>query len=305
MSAKSLLAAYLRQQKQIFMPDLILDRADLRNLLTNTPVKTPPKAAVLPPVKKSAAQITLDTAKPEVRAATTSATVASKDKLASLRKVDQLAITPRVKKEKVAPAATSESIGQSGSKREMMKRLFLEGCTVCHLSKSRTKMVFGAGSVDAPVMVIGEAPGEEEDRQGLPFVGAAGQLLTQMLAAIQCDRTKDIFITNVLKCHPPSNRNPESAEIQMCLPLLKRQIAIMKPKAILLLGRIAAHSLLGIADSIVKMRSKVFDYEGIPCMVIYHPAALLRNPEYKRPAWEDLQKFKELLIKTGAHDSLQ
>ena len=139
-------------------------------------------------------------------------------------------------------------------------------------------------------MVIGEAPGAEEDEQGLPFVGAAGQLLTNMLAAINLNRNKDIFITNVLKCRPPANRSPESAEIQLCTPLLCRQIEIIKPRAILLLGRIAAHAVLGISESIAKLRSKVHDYNGIPAMVIYHPAALLRNAQYKRPAG-DLRNF--------------
>jgi hypothetical protein len=125
-------------------------------------------------------------------------------------------------------AATAQPAAAAGAplsfeqKREALKKLFFDGCSLCHLSKSRTKMVFGSGNVDAPVCIIGEAPGEEEDLQGLPFVGAAGQLLTQMLAAVQLDRAKDTFITNVLKCRPPGNRNPESAEIQTCVPLLKK-----------------------------------------------------------------------------------
>lgn len=152
-------------------------------------------------------------------------------------------------------------------------------------------------------MVIGEAPGSEEDNQGLPFVGEAGQLLTKMLAAIGLDRNKDVFITNVLKCRPPENRNPETSEVLACIPLLLTQIAVIKPKAILILGRIAAHALLGCTDSIAKLRSKVHDYNGIPLMVVYHPAALLRNAEYKKPAWEDLQKFKVLMESLGINGS--
>lgn len=154
-------------------------------------------------------------------------------------------------------------------------------------------------------MIIGEAPGQEEDEQGLPFVGAAGKLLTTMLQAIGLDRANDTFITNVIKCRPPDNRNPESAEIITCIPLLKQQIDIIRPKAILLLGRIAAHAVLERTDSIAKLRTRVFDYTGIPCMVIYHPAALLRNAEYKRPAWEDLQQFQKLLASLGVYGSLR
>ena len=121
----------------------------------------------------------------------------------------------------------------------------------------------------------------------------------QNAAAIGLDRNKDVFITNVLKCRPPENRNPETSEILSCIPLLLTQIAVIKPRAILILGRIAAHVLLGCTDSIAKLRSKVHDYNGIPLMVVYHPAALLRNAEYKKPAWEDLQKFKVLMESLG------
>jgi DNA polymerase len=189
-------------------------------------------------------------------------------------------------------------------KREALKVLYRNGCTQCHLAQTRKNFIFGAGNAEAPVMVIGEAPGRDEDEQGLPFVGAAGQLLTSMLAAIKLDRNNDVFITNILKCRPPGNRNPESTEIITCLPLLRKQIEIIAPAALLLLGRIAAHTLLDINDSIVKMRGKVFSYQGISTMVIYHPAALLRNAHYKRPAWEDLQQFQQLLASSGIYGSL-
>lgn len=200
-----------------------------------------------------------------------------------------------IEQQQAEPAETVKS------RREALKDLYSSGCSLCHLAATRNKWVFGAGNAEASVMVIGEAPGVEEDAQGLPFVGAAGQLLTNMLAAIKLDRNKDLFITNVLKCRPPGNRNPESAEIQLCTPLLTRQIDIIKPRAILLLGRIAAHAVLGISESIAILRSKVHDYRGIPAMVIYHPAALLRNAQYKRPAWEDLQKFQALLENLGIY----
>ena len=152
-------------------------------------------------------------------------------------------------------------------------------------------------------MVIGEAPGEEEDLQGQPFVGAAGALLTKMLAAIDIDRKKHVFITNVLKSRPPQNRNPEPSEILACSPILSRQIDIIAPKVILLLGRIAAHAILQSSDSISKLRARVHEYRGISVFVTYHPAALLRNDEYRRPAWEDLQKLQMTLKEIGVYDA--
>jgi uracil-DNA glycosylase family 4 len=144
-------------------------------------------------------------------------------------------------------------------------------------------------------MIVGEAPGAEEDAQGLPFVGAAGQLLTTLLSAIGLDRRKDTFITNILKCRPPENRTPESAEIAACLPLLYRQIDVMAPRMLLLLGRIAAHALLDKPDSIAKLRGPIHSFKGIPTLVTYHPAAILRNPEYQGPAEEDFRRAAKLL----------
>ncbi len=191
----------------------------------------------------------------------------------------------------------------TGDKRAALVELYYEvkDCNGCPLSNSRTKMVFGAGNAAAPLMVIGEAPGYDEDIQGKPFVGKAGNLLTKMLAAINIDREKDVFITNILKCRPPENRNPDQTESIACSPMLKRQIRIIDPKAILLLGRIAAHELLSVKESIGKMRAETHNYNNIPVIVTYHPAALLRNQQYKRPAWEDLQKLQELLNKIGEY----
>ncbi len=168
-------------------------------------------------------------------------------------------------------------------------------CQNCPLGKTRRKFVFGAGNAEADIMVIGEAPGADEDQQGIPFVGRAGQLLTKMLAAIGLSREDDVFITNILKCRPPQNRNPESSEILTCLPILNRQIEIIGPKALLLLGRISAHTLLNSTASISALRGNVHSYKNVPAMVTYHPAALLRQEQYKRLAWEDLQKFQALL----------
>jgi DNA polymerase len=190
-------------------------------------------------------------------------------------------------------------------KRGMLAELFhqVKTCQQCGLGKTRKNFVFGTGNPDALFMVIGEAPGQEEDIQGQPFVGAAGALLTKMLSAIDIDRKKRVFIANILKCRPPNNRNPETAEIQACSGILSRQIEIIAPKVILLLGRIAAHALLDTTDSISKMRSSTHEYRGIPVFVTYHPAALLRNDEYRRPAWEDLQKLQKTLKDSGVYDA--
>ncbi len=166
-------------------------------------------------------------------------------------------------------------------------------CTACKLHEGRNKFVFGNGNPNADVMVVGEGPGVEEDKQGLPFVGRAGKLLTDILKAIKFERD-DVFIANIVKCRPPDNRTPLPDEMDTCLPYLKKQIEIIKPKVILCLGLTAAKGLLKKRDSLTSMRGKVFEFENIKVMVTYHPAALLRNPNWKRPCWEDLQKFKKL-----------
>jgi uracil-DNA glycosylase len=170
-------------------------------------------------------------------------------------------------------------------------------CRMCNLAESRTQVVFGAGSAQARVMFIGEAPGHEEDLQGQPFVGASGQLLTKIIGAIGFDR-RHIFIGNILKCRPPQNRDPLPNEVTACEPFLKRQIAIIQPKIICCLGRVAAQTLLRTDLSLGKLRGSVHFYEGVPVMATYHPAALLRNPSWKRDTWNDVRRLRAL------HDSL-
>lgn len=164
------------------------------------------------------------------------------------------------------------------------------------LGASEARVVWGTGNLNAELMLIGEAPGEEEDRQRLPFVGRSGQLLTKMLASIEIQRG-EIYITNLLKCRPPENRNPTPVEIEVCRPFLARQIAIIQPKVIAALGSFAARSLLQFDKKTVisKVRGQIFSYEGIPCIPTFHPAYLLRNPSAKKEAWEDWKKIKSLL----------
>lgn len=167
-------------------------------------------------------------------------------------------------------------------------------CTRCRLAQGRNKVVFGAGNSDADLMLIGEAPGAEEDRQGLPFVGAAGELLTRILTAIEM-RREDVYIANILKCRPPGNRDPQPDEVSSCRGYLERQIELIQPKIIVALGRIAAQTLLGNDTPIGRMRGQWYRVMGIPAMVTYHPAALLRNQALKRPTWEDMQQVRDRL----------
>ncbi|MBT8392179.1 MAG: uracil-DNA glycosylase [Ignavibacteriaceae bacterium] len=166
-------------------------------------------------------------------------------------------------------------------------------CTGCRLHQNRNKFVFGTGNPNADVMVIGEGPGAEEDKQGLPFVGRAGKLLTDMLKAINFER-EEVFIGNVVKCRPPGNRTPLPDEMETCMPYLKKQVDLIKPKQILCLGLTAARGLLKKRDSLGNLRGKVYEFEDAKVMVTYHSAALLRNPHWKKDCWEDLKKFKKL-----------
>ena len=173
------------------------------------------------------------------------------------------------------------------------------GCTRCALSESRTNTVFGVGSPDADWMIIGEAPGAEEDRQGEPFVGRAGKLLDQMLFAIGQSR-ESVFIANILKCRPPNNRDPKPDEAAACREYLERQIELIQPKIILAVGRIAAQNLLGSDDPVGRMRGRMHDLDGIPLVVTYHPAYLLRSPSQKRKSWSDLCLATRLAAEAGA-----
>ncbi len=161
-------------------------------------------------------------------------------------------------------------------------------CQLCGLCETRTQTVFGVGNRSARLMVIGEAPGAEEDRQGEPFVGRAGQLLNAMLRAAGFAR-EEVFIANVLKCRPPHNRDPSDEEAESCLPYLRRQIELVNPNAILCVGRIAAQRLLGTDSPIGRLRGRVHDLDGRPVIVTYHPAYLLRSPGEKRKSWDDLK----------------
>ena len=170
----------------------------------------------------------------------------------------------------------------------------VKGCTACGLHETRTQTVFGVGDASARWVFVGEAPGADEDRQGEPFVGRAGQLLNAMLAALKLKR-EDVYIANVLKCRPPNNRDPRPEEVAQCEPFLIRQIELINPSIIVGLGRHAVHSLLKTNLALGKLRGKKHDYHGIPLIATYHPAYLLRTPQDKRKAWDDLRLAKSIV----------
>lgn len=167
-------------------------------------------------------------------------------------------------------------------------------CTRCGLAQGRTNVVFGEGALDAELLVVGEAPGAEEDRTGRPFVGRAGKLLDRLLESVGFPR-ESVYICNVLKCRPPGNRNPTPEEVGSCSSFLSRQLALVKPRAILACGTFAAQSLLETTESIGRLRGEAYSYKGVHLIPTYHPAALLRNPAWIRPVWEDLQRLRILI----------
>jgi len=174
----------------------------------------------------------------------------------------------------------------------------VRGCTKCGLHTSRSQTVFGVGNRRARWMFIGEAPGADEDRQGEPFVGRAGQLLNAMIAALGLKR-EEVYIANVLKCRPPNNRDPQPGEVEQCEPYLIRQIALIQPALVVALGRHAAHSLLKTDLALARLRNQRLAYQDIPLVVTYHPAYLLRSPLEKRKAWDDLRRARTWMQELG------
>jgi DNA polymerase len=196
-----------------------------------------------------------------------------------------------------APAAEKARTGKAGLQ---VLRDEIGDCQRCKLAPSRTNLVFGVGNPDADLVFVGEAPGADEDAQGEPFVGKAGQLLTKMIEAMGYTRD-DVYICNVLKCRPPGNRNPEPDEVASCEPFLKRQLAVIRPRMIVALGKFAAQCLLRDDTPITRLRGGFRSYEGIPLMPTLHPAYLLRDPSKKKLAWEDLKAVNAALARVGIH----
>jgi DNA polymerase len=202
--------------------------------------------------------------------------------------------------ERPAPAETDAgtSLHLHGAAGLEVLRDDIGDCQRCKLAGGRTNLVFGVGNPNADLVFVGEAPGADEDARGEPFVGKAGQLLTKMIEAMGY-RREDVYICNVLKCRPPGNRNPEPDEVQSCEPFLKRQLAAIRPRMIVALGKFAVQCLLRDDSPISRLRGNFRSYEGIPLMPTFHPAYLLRDPSKKKPAWEDLKAVNAALARVG------
>src|SRR5215813_12959260 len=196
----------------------------------------------------------------------------------------------------IRPQITDEKPEETMSSDLESIRAEIGDCQRCKLAPRRTNIVFGSGNPNADLVFVGEAPGFDEDQQGLPFVGRAGQLLTKIIESINLKR-EDVYICNVLKCRPPDNRNPEPDEVAACNPFLKKQLATIRPKIVCCLGTFAAQTVLQTAAPISKLRGKFFDMDGMRIIATFHPAYLLRSPEKKREVWEDMKQIRAELFR--------
>jgi len=200
------------------------------------------------------------------------------------------------------PAGASPPPAGASPAPDSLERLAAEvvGCVRCGLHERRTRAVPGEGASRPRVLVVGEGPGFEEDRTGRPFVGPAGQYLDRWLKAVELDRSTGCFITNIVKCRPPGNRDPLPEESEACRPFLERQVALLRPQAILTVGRISTQILTGRSIGIGALRGQVYEYRGIPLVGTYHPSAVLRNPALRKPVWEDLKLLRSVLDRRGS-----
>lgn len=305
MDGDSLIRRWLAQQRELGDEELILPTMSARQAAeaifhlsaprprARTTASVVPAAPVVPLVAPSEVpppvsgdpgdwrtELSAAGAGPGTRGAKRSARTAPDD--ASLRPSADLHV-PLAPTPDVSLAATIGAVAE-----------LIAQCRACPLYRTARNPVPGEGNPNAEFVCVGEAPGATEDEQGRPFVGAAGQLLTKILAAVKLER-EDVFIMNVLKHRPPGNRNPDPAEVAACRPFLLRQLELLRPKVILALGTFAAQTLLETKDSLGKLRGRVHSFQGIPVVVTYHPAALLRNPAWKRPTWDDVQFARRIL----------
>lgn len=233
-------------------------------------------------------------AKPEQIAVTTSEQTIIKPPIESQAQVQVQSQNEVFEQNQIqTPAAESSTQSSKTTMEEIATKI--ARCTRCSLARTRNNVVPGMGVENPDVLVIGEGPGYDEDKQGLPFVGKAGILLDKMLAAIGLDRKTNCYIANIVKCRPPQNRDPFPQEQDACFSFLEAQINILKPKMILCMGKISSNKMLNQKSPIGTLRGQIFEYNNIPLMVTYHPSALLRNEQLKRPAWDDLKMFKAKL----------
>lgn len=282
---RDLLRSYLRQRAELGEEELVLDRlsaAELHALLASRPV-----ALTVPAAESPRGPASAEPRQPSV---------------AGLERVEVRAPAgaPAAGKQSSPPAPRAPGVYVGAEEIERLPilsqvREIALDCSRCKLAKTRTHVVFGEGREDADVLVVGEAPGQEEDRSGRPFVGRAGRLLDLVLQASGFAR-EDVYICNVLKCRPPQNRNPQPDEVEACRPYLMRQVELVKPRLILAFGNFAAHTLLGTDLSMGKLRRQTHhQFGGIPVIPTYHPSACLRTQAWTRSVWEDLQRARDVL----------
>ena len=209
----------------------------------------------------------------------------------ALREMGVLAVE-KAAEQAVVEAAVTAPVTPQGSDREQLTEILqdLGACERCRLARGRQNIVFGSGNPDARILFVGEGPGKDEDESGEPFVGRAGQLLTDIIEKGMRLPRADVYICNVVKCRPPGNRNPEEDEVATCAPFLERQVASVAPEVVVALGKFAAHTLLNSTVPITRLRGQWQEYRGIPVMPTFHPAHLLRNPALKREVWTDIQQ---------------
>lgn len=328
MDAREQLRRYLEQRREMGETELVLDTLAVDDALrmlgakTGVAASTTAKSANVPEPQRPAPEVS---ASPQPMRAPSNggdsgdwrdalrATGASPTEMSKKKSIAP--VTPQSPETPVTPAVASfasplvdipsgisigaaggELFGGSMSSLDSLEAIaeHVATCTRCPLYSAATKPVPGEGNPDADLMCVGEAPGATEDQTGRPFVGAAGQLLTKILAAIELPR-EQVFICNVLKHRPPGNRNPLPEEVKACSPYLLRQIELVRPKVIVAFGTFAAQTLLNSQLSLGKLRGQIHRFYGVPLIVTYHPAALLRNPSWKRPTWEDVQLARRIL----------
>lgn len=285
-------ARYLRQQAELGGSEVYLNGSVARRLggsEAGKPAESPPVIAVGVGMARTPTEVTT----PEVQAVGPPSGASAQPPEASKWRKDAPPIPgPGITVMPPELRLLGDEVGQLSSLASVAN--LIQECTKCRLCEGRAHTVPGEGNPEARLMCIGEGPGAKEDETGRPFVGAAGQLLDQILSAIECPR-ESVFIANIVKCRPPQNRKPLPDEAMACLPYLHRQIALIRPKVLLALGGTAAEWLLGVKRSLGGLREQVHRYGTTPLIVTYHPAALLRNPHWKKPTWDDVRIARLLL----------
>ncbi|HEX8321206.1 uracil-DNA glycosylase family protein [Longimicrobium sp.] len=301
--ARDLLRSWFQQRRELGDDELVLDQlsvAELREIVSDRPARVARPVDAVEPARPARPREAAEPRSPVEVAEPVPASAASVDApVPGIVETHRRAGAPvpgttAHPPSPLAPAryASAEEIAALPVLNAV--REIALGCPRCGLAKTRTHVVFGEGSETADVMVVGEAPGQEEDRSGRPFVGRAGQLLDLLLLSSGFQRA-DVYVCNVLKCRPPQNRNPQPDEVDACSPYLLKQVELVKPRVILAFGAFAAQTLLGTDITIGKLRGRTHEYRGIPLVPTYHPAACLRHPAWVRSVWEDLQRARDVL----------